>query len=51
MIAKGSGYVRGNRETSRARLGTHLKYTEHRSMDEEKKHGMIGASIPKMRTW
>ncbi len=36
MIAKGSGYVRGNREASRARLGSHLKYVEHRSMDPER---------------
>jgi type IV secretory pathway VirD2 relaxase len=34
MIAKGSGYVRGNREAARARLGSHMKYTEHRSMSE-----------------
>lgn len=36
MIAKGSGYVRGNREASRARLGSHFKYVEHRSMDSER---------------
>lgn len=36
MIAKGSGYVRGNREAARARLGSHLKYTEHRSKDLER---------------
>jgi type IV secretory pathway VirD2 relaxase len=35
MIAKGSGYVRGNREAARARLGSHFKYVEHRSMDLE----------------
>ncbi len=33
MIAKGSGYVRGNRETARARLTSHFKYIEHRSRD------------------
>ncbi len=31
MRAKGSGYVRGNREAARARLVAHLKYVEHRS--------------------
>jgi len=33
MIAKGSGYVRGNRDAARARLTSHFKYTEHRSRD------------------
>ena len=33
MIAKGSGYVRGNRDVSRARLVSHLKYIEHRSRE------------------
>lgn len=36
MIAKGSGYVRGNREVARARLVSHLKYTEHRSREGER---------------
>ncbi len=35
MIAKGSGYVRGNREAARARLSSHMKYIEHRSKDPE----------------
>ncbi len=33
MIAKGSGYVRGNRDAARARLTSHFKYIEHRSRD------------------
>ena len=33
MIAKGSGYVRGNREAARARLISHFKYIEHRSRE------------------
>ncbi len=36
MIAKGSGYVRGNRQAAAARLTSHLKYTEHRSKDPER---------------
>jgi hypothetical protein len=36
MIVKGSGYVRGNREKASTRLGSHLKYTEHRSKDAER---------------
>jgi type IV secretory pathway VirD2 relaxase len=35
MIAKGSGYVRGNRQAAAARLTSHMKYTEHRSRDLE----------------
>lgn len=34
MIAKGSGYVRGNKQAGRERLVSHMKYTEHRSMGE-----------------
>src|SRR5947209_1130030 len=34
MIAKGSGYNRGNREAGRARLVSHFKYIEHRSRSE-----------------
>jgi hypothetical protein len=33
MIAKGSGYVRGNRDAARARLTSHFKYVEHRSRE------------------
>lgn len=33
MIAKGSGYVRGNRDVSRGRLVAHFKYIEHRSRE------------------
>jgi len=33
MIAKGSGYVRGNRDAARARLTFHFKYIGHRSRD------------------
>ncbi len=33
MIAKGSGYVKGNKQAARARLIAHLKYIEHRSRD------------------
>ena len=33
MIAKGSGYVRGNRDAARTRLTSHFKYIEHRSRD------------------
>ncbi|GCE19558.1 relaxase/mobilization nuclease domain-containing protein [Dictyobacter kobayashii] len=33
MIAKGSGYVRGNREAARTRLTAHFKYIEHRSRE------------------
>ena len=33
MIAKGSGYVKGNKQAARARLVAHLKYIEHRSRD------------------
>src|SRR5450755_4679088 len=36
MIAKGSGYVRGNRQAAAARLTSHMKYTEHRSRDMER---------------
>lgn len=36
MIAKGSGYVRGNRQAAQARLVSHFKYTEHRSRDTER---------------
>lgn len=36
MIAKGSGYVRGNRPAAQARLVSHMKYTEHRSRDTER---------------
>ncbi len=36
MIAKGSGYVRGNRQAAAARLTSHMKYTEHRSKDLER---------------
>jgi hypothetical protein len=36
MIAKGSGYVRGNRGAARERLGAHMKYVEHRSRDLER---------------
>jgi hypothetical protein len=36
MIAKGSGYVRGNRQAATARLTSHFKYTEHRSKDLER---------------
>lgn len=36
MIAKGSGYVRGNRQAAAARLTAHMKYTEHRSQDTER---------------
>jgi len=36
MIAKGSGYVRGSRQAARARLVSHLKYTEHRSREGER---------------
>ncbi len=35
MIAKGSGYVRGNRDAARARLVSHMKYVEYRSRGEE----------------
>jgi hypothetical protein len=34
MIAKGSGYNRGDRQAGRARLVAHLKYIEHRSRTE-----------------
>jgi len=34
MIAKGSGYNRGNREAGKARLVAHTKYIEHRSRTE-----------------
>jgi type IV secretory pathway VirD2 relaxase len=33
MIAKGSGYVRSNRDAARARLISHFKYVEHRSRE------------------
>jgi hypothetical protein len=33
MIAKGSGYVRGNRAVATARLSSHFKYIEHRSRE------------------
>jgi hypothetical protein len=33
MIAKGSGYVRGNRDAAKARLVSHFKYIEHRSRE------------------
>jgi hypothetical protein len=33
MIAKGSGYVRGNRQAASARLSSHFKYVEHRSRE------------------
>lgn len=33
MIARGSGYVRGNRDAARARLTSHFKYIEHRSRE------------------
>lgn len=33
MIAKGSGYIRGNRDAARARLISHFKYIEHRSRE------------------
>ncbi len=33
MIAKGSGYVRRNRDTARAQLTSHFKYVEHRSRE------------------
>jgi hypothetical protein len=34
MIAKGSGYNRGDRQAGRARLAAHFKYVEHRSRTE-----------------
>jgi relaxase-like protein len=34
MIAKGSGYNRGNRQAGEARLVSHFKYVEHRSRTE-----------------
>jgi hypothetical protein len=34
MIAKGTGYVRGNREAAEARLTAHFKYIEHRHREE-----------------
>jgi hypothetical protein len=34
MIAKGSGYNRGDRQAGRARLVAHFKYVEHRSRME-----------------
>lgn len=33
MIAKGSGYVKGNKQAAHARLGAHFKYIEHRRRD------------------
>jgi hypothetical protein len=33
MIAKGSGFVRGNRQAASARLSSHFKYVEHRSKE------------------
>src|SRR5690242_7093773 len=36
MIAKGSGYVCGNRQVARGRLIPHLKYVEHRSRGAER---------------
>lgn len=33
MIAKGCGYIRGNRDAARARLVSHFKYIEHRSRE------------------
>ena len=34
MIAKGTGFVKGNPEASKSRLVAHLKYVEHRRKTE-----------------
>jgi type IV secretory pathway VirD2 relaxase len=35
MIAKGSGYVKGNKQAAQSRLGAHFGYIEHRAMNRE----------------